>query len=104
MTLVIGAIVFWNKAMNFDNAMRRRFEAVEIGDLRAEVCNQMLGTPELESKDFCLPQRNGFEKLFEEAAKSNAMVYLRWKNGANWYYCIGFDTNGRVAFKGQGNS
>lgn len=53
---------------------------------------------------FCLPQKHGFEEQFEAASRSSAVEYLLWINGMNWYYCIGFDAEGKVVVKGEGHS
>lgn len=87
----------------FDRQEQRGYERIATRTTKDEVI-QILGEPIETQGTFCLPQRLGFEDLFEAAERSNAVEYLLWINGMNWYYCIGFDSSGRVAIKGEGHS
>lgn len=87
----------------FDLKMDRAYESVRMGTPKAEVLT-VLGQAIRVEPTFCLPQRHGFEGQFEEADRSTSTEYYLWLNGVNWYYCIGFDRNGKVSMKGQGHS
>lgn len=87
----------------FDRGMHARYEKISEGETRRLVFNA-LGEPRAKSDEFNLPQRHGFEHLFDAAVKSPAVEYYQWINGMNWYYCIGFDSNGIVVIKGEGHS
>jgi hypothetical protein len=87
----------------FDRDMYARYEKISEGDYKRPVFDA-LGEPRARSDGFNLPQRHGFEHLFDAAAKSPAVEYGLWINGMNWYYCIGFDSNGIVVIKGEGHS
>ncbi len=87
----------------FDRNLQKSYEAISPG---AEKWQAMaaLGQPWQTKDVFCLPQRHGFENYFEAAERSSAVEYLLWINGTNWFYCIGFDSEGKVVVKGEGHS
>lgn len=87
----------------FDRGRHARYEAISNGDGKISVV-KALGEPRARSDEFSLPQRHGFESLFDAAEKSRAVEYYQWVNGINWYYCIGFDAAGTVVVKGEGHS
>ena len=87
----------------FDRARHRTYEAISIGSSKGAAL-QGLGEPLRQERTFCLPQRHGFEEQFEAAERSSAVEYALWHNGINWYYCIGFDSHGKVVIKGEGCS
>ncbi|MCX6854424.1 MAG: hypothetical protein NTV80_05910 [Verrucomicrobia bacterium] len=87
----------------FKYGMDTRYEKISEGDSKRSVFDA-LGEPRTKSDVFNLPQRHGFEHLFDVAEKSSAVEYYQWINGMNWYYCIGFDASGAVVIKGQGHS
>lgn len=87
----------------FDRGMHARYEKITVGESKKSVVDA-IGEPQDKSDVFNLPQRHGFEQLFDAAEKSPAVEYYLWINGANWYYCIGFDSAGTVVIKGAGNS
>lgn len=87
----------------FDRSLHTRYEEISNGLNKRRVV-EALGEPRSRSDEFNLPQRQGFEPLFDAAKKSSAVEYYLWINGPNWYYCIGFDAAGTVVFKGEGHS
>lgn len=86
-----------------DRSMDRQYQRLELGTGIEEVIER-LGPPRSEGANFLLPQRKGFEDAFERAENSEASVFYLWINGSNWYYCLGFDNEGRLVVKGQGHS
>lgn len=87
----------------FDRGMHARYEKIAEGESK-ELAIDVLGKPRAKSDEFNLPQRQGFEHLFDAAESSLAVEYYQWINGMNWYYCIGFDSSGVVVIKGEGHS
>ena len=87
----------------FNREDQRGYEQIAKG-LTKDQAIHLLSQPIEICDTFCLPQRQGFERLFDAAERSDAVEYLLWVNGTNWYYCIGFDSYGRVAVKGEGHS
>ncbi len=87
----------------FDRGMQKAYATIRIGDDKSNLL-AAFGQPHRVAPTFCLPQPQGFEQLYEEARRSASVEYYLWINGMNWYYCIGFDSNGKVAMKGEGNS
>ena len=87
----------------FDRGMHARYEGIPEGVGKSLVF-AALGEPSAKSDEFKLPQRQGFEHLFDAAEKTSAVEYYQWINGTNWFYCIGFDSNGIVVIKGDGHS
>ena len=89
--------------MGFDSAKHDAYTQVGIGDPKDKVI-ELLGDPLQMGEMFLLPQRKGFEEYFEEAEVSDSTEYYLWKNKSNWFYCIGFDKDGKVIVKGEGSS
>ena len=87
----------------FDRGVDARYQRIPISHDKRAVLSE-LGEPQKIGKELLLPQRRGFEVLFHQAEGSSAVEYYQWINGVNWYYCIGFDSAGRVAIKGEGHS
>ena len=87
----------------FDRGMHARYEKIYEGQSKRFVVDT-LGEPQTKTDEFNLPQRHGFEHLFDAAESSPAVEYYQWINGMNWYYCIGFDSSGAVVIKGEGSS
>jgi hypothetical protein len=87
----------------FDRGIHARYERITVGEARQAVIDA-LGAPNAKSDEFNLPQRHGFEHLFDAAERSSSVEYYQWINGTNWFYCIGFDSAGIVVIKGEGHS
>jgi hypothetical protein len=87
----------------FDHGMHANYEKISKAESKRLVFDA-LGEPRAKSDGFNLPQRHGFEQLFDAAEKTPAVEYYQWINGMNWYYCIGFDSDGIVVLKGEGHS
>ena len=87
----------------FDRGMHANYEKISKGESKKSVVDA-LGEPRAKTDEFNLPQRHGFEHLFDSAKKSSAVEYYQWINGMNWYYCVGFDSSGEVVIKGEGHS
>jgi hypothetical protein len=87
----------------FDRGMHARYGKISRGESK-DLVFDALGEPRAKSDEFNLPQRHGFEHLINAAEESPAVEYYQWINGMNWYYCIGFDSDGIVVIKGEGHS
>lgn len=82
--------------------MDREYRRLEAGS-SLEDAIERLGPPKSEGATFLLPQRAGFEDAFDQAENSKATAFYLWINGPNWYYCLGYDAEGRLAVKGEGH-
>lgn len=112
-TLIVAILVFaislvfiprgYNMLMGFDRSLHNKFKSLEIGTAREDVI-ATLGEPIATSADCCLPQRLGYESEFARATKSSAVKYYLWRNGMNWYYCLGFDESSKLVFVSEGHS
>jgi hypothetical protein len=89
--------------MGFERKRQAAYENLALGDTKRQVI-EALGEPKATSPFFNLPQRAGHEDCFQQAEASDAVEFHQWINGGNWYYCIGYDANGRVVVKGEGHS
>lgn len=90
--------------MHFDRATQRAFDILPMG-ITLEDASARLGTdPIRDAPECCLPQRHAFEIEFERAENSDAVHFYLYQNGINWYYCLGFDADGRLVVTGQGCS
>ncbi|MCX7009895.1 MAG: hypothetical protein NTY53_22080 [Kiritimatiellaeota bacterium] len=89
--------------LGFERGMQKSYESIKIGTAKGDVLAGP-GKPMKTEAVFCLPQKSGFESLFTQAEHSTAIEFCLWHKGGNWYYCVGFDKDGKVAFKGEGNS
>jgi hypothetical protein len=89
--------------MQFDRGLHSQFQNLENGVSKSEILS-LLGEPIKSDDDCCLPQQIGFEDEFARANKSKAVEYFLWRNGINWYYCIGFDENDELVVKLEGCS
>ena len=102
-SVVIAPFAF-DALMGFDRSIQLDFERLILGVSLDEAKAQLKSDPIRKSAECCLPQRHGFETEFERAERSTATIYYLFKNGANWYYCLGFDSDGLLVVKTQGNS
>ena len=75
-----------------------RFAKVEPGHTRNQVV-ATLGEPARESGAFELPQREGYERLFEGAHASRSSRFLYWNTGVDEVAVVGLNEQGEVAFK-----
>lgn len=89
--------------MQFDRGLHRQVQRLEDGTPKTEII-ALLGEPIKTNAECCLPQQNGFEDEFASAAKSTAVKYFLWRNGVNWYYCIGFDEDDKLVVVLEGCS
>jgi len=90
--------------MRFDRSAQRAFESLPMGITIDEASEHLGAKPIRDASQCCLPQRRAFEGEFERAEKSDAVHFYLFQNGVNWYYCLGFDADGRLVVTGQGAS
>jgi len=81
----------------------RRFESVTEGESEVHVL-ELLGSPDERDQTFQLSQREGFESIYEGAARSGSTYWLRWRRSIDLTYTVGFDTNQKVRFKAVGGT
>jgi|694.fasta_scaffold59091_5 hypothetical protein len=85
----------------YDKTMQLRYDQLALDILAKDVVTK-LGQPCDTNITYCLPQY--FEPDIGKASNQSARVFYLWRNGINWYYCIGFDGEDRLIVKGQGHS
>jgi|GEM_PF-1792478 len=108
-TLIASACVFaypyaHDALMRFDRSTQLAFDTLPMG-IKLDEAKKRLGSDSIREADLCcLPQRLGFEPEFERAVKSPASRFYLFRNGVNWYYCLGFDADGHLVVTGQGCS
>lgn len=90
--------------MQFDRVAQRSFDTLPMGITLDEASARLGSDPIRDSPECCLPQRHAFESEFERAANSGAVHFYLYRNGVNWYFCLGFDADGRLVVTGQGCS
>ncbi len=93
----------YDLVMQFDRDLHASLRDLNIGTDKSRVFT-LLGEPITSDTECCLPQSAGFESEFARAKESNAVEYFLWRNGVNWYYCIGFDKNNKLVTKLEGGS
>ena len=76
----------------------RRFTRVQKGHARPDVVAE-LGAPARELPMLQLPQRAGYEAMYEEAQRSSASTYLYWDTGLDEVAVVGLNGRGTVVFK-----
>lgn len=88
----------------FDVTVQNEFDSLPMGITLKDAQNRLRSSPIDQAKTCCLPQRNSFEAEFARAERSGAVKFYLFRNGINWYYCLGFDPDGRLVVTGQGCS
>ena len=100
---LLGLFISPRGLLVLDRSMDQEYQRLEFGTSIEQVIERF-GPPRSEGRRFFLPQRKGFEDAFERAENSDAVFFYLWMNGGNWYYCLGFDDEGRLVVKEQGHS
>ena len=94
--------MFINGATSFDTEMQRGSNQIECG-CRFGVVMDLLGTPDESSTKF--PRAlDGYKRGIHAADLRRCTEFHSWRNGSNWFYCIGTDSNGDVVLKAEGHS
>ena len=109
LAVVLGACVFAypsarDALMHFDRAGQLAFDTLPMGITLDDASAHLGSDPIRDAVECCLPQRQAFESEFERAENSDAVRFYLYRNGINWYYCLGFDADGRLVVTGQGCS
>lgn len=86
-----------------DRSIDREYRRLELGTSIEEVVDR-LGPARSKGENLLLPQEMGFEDAFQRAQNSEAIIFYLWMNGGNWFYCLGFDDEGKLVIKEQGHS
>jgi len=107
--VILGSYVFAypyarDALMQFDRTAQRTFDSLPMGISLDDASARLGSDPIRDAPECCLPQRHAFETEFERAENSNAVHFCLYRNGINWYYCLGFDSDGRLVVTGQGCS
>lgn len=89
--------------MGYDRAVQEDFDSIAVGMEKSEVVD-LLGKPRDTLSEFPFSWLSGPDSHLSEKKRELCVEYLLWGNGGNWFYCIGFDTKGRVIEKAEGHS
>ena len=96
--LVLGpALLNW--AVGFDTEMQRSFRELKY-EQSLESAIHVLGEP-CEQTDYFL--LGAYKSNFTDSI-DQCDFFVTWKNGLNWYYCIGIDDHGNIVLKAEGHS
>lgn len=88
--------------LGFDRAMQSRFESIKTGDSKEKAIEQ-LGVPMSVATHF--PLEIGYQKNQIPSSQLNQCVeFMTWRNGVNWYYCVGIGPLGTIIVKAEGHS
>lgn len=90
--------------MRFERPTQRAFDSLPMGITLPDATSRLGLDPIRDAPECCLPQRQAFESEFKRAEESDAVHFYLYRNGINWYYCLGFDEDGRLVVTGQGCS
>ncbi len=90
--------------MQFARDAQYSFDTLPLGITLDEATARLRSAPIGDASESCLPQRQGFESDFARAENSDAVHFYLFRNGTNWYYCLGFDSDGKLVFTGEGCS
>ena len=82
--------------------MQHAFDRIELNcDKQAAI--DLLG-PEYSVSPYFSRALSGYESSLSQSAMSESIEFLTWRNGGNWFYCIGVDADGRITLKSDGHS
>lgn len=105
--LVLSVWILGERVVNplteWDRDLHPRYRSIRSGMAKESVVH-MLGKPRDEGSEFRLSQQDGFERQYEQAARSNARYWLFWYNGIDVTYAVGFDRDGSVAMTAWGGT
>lgn len=99
--LVLIPIGF-SRLTGFDTAMQAEFRQIAIGDSRVDLLADM-GMPKSSGAEFSRELAT-YRTDVAESDISRTREFLVWRNGMNWYYCIGLDADDKIVFKIEGHS
>jgi hypothetical protein len=104
--LVAGMLVLppmlFDCMMGFDNNMQRAFDHIEIQSNK-QTAIDTLGPEYTISSNFSRAL-SGYESSLPQSALSASVEFLTWRNGGNWFYCVGIDADGNITLKSDGHS
>ena len=93
-----------HEATRFDGKMHRSYKSLRVGMMKQDVFRRM-GKPPLRTNTYSII---GYTSVNEnECIKTNdaaGSIFYTWDNGIDWYYYVGFSTNGHMTAKRQGGS
>ena len=88
--------------MSFDTKMQRAYEQVECG-VQFDSAIGLLGEPYESTSEFSRALAT-YKQSIPAADLNKCTEFHCWRNGANWFYCIGTDCRGDIIFKAEGHS
>ena len=90
---------FW---LVYEGRRQFAYEQISVGATRQEAI-ELLGQPR--STESYFSREIAYRKSEFKSDELEACVeFSVWNNGGNWFYCLGFDDNGKVVLKAEGNS
>ena len=94
--------MLFNWMTSFDTKMQRAYEQIEYGsDFENSI--GVLGEPIESSSEFSRAL-SGYERDIPAAELAKCTEFHTWRNGSNWFYCIGIDCKGVITVKAEGHS
>ena len=106
-TVVVAAMIsvpplLFDYMIGFDRDMQHAFDRIELNcDKQAAI--DLLG-PEYSVSPYFSRALSGYESSLSQSAMSESIEFLTWRNGGNWFYCIGVDADGGITLKSDGHS
>lgn len=104
--VVAGAIFAWSQARDFitgiDWEIERYVKKLEIGSSKNGIVSVM-GEPSRTEEFSCLPNGPTASDR-RQIGDIDAVEYLLWRNGANHFYCMGFDKDEKLVIVLTGSS
>ena len=88
--------------LGYDHSRHRLYREIQINS-KAITAVQLLGQP-VEKAEYFPRQLSAFELDVPAEKREAASQFWTWRNGGNWFYCIGIDDNNLIVFKIEGHS
>lgn len=90
-------------AVGWDAGKDTAFNAIKPNQKSVDVV-AALGADYERSNQFRLAQYQGYEFIYLDASRSRCAYFLRWVNGVDLVYVVGFDAADTAIFKASGKS
>lgn len=88
--------------LGYEHQRQRAYEKIIIGEHKT-LALELLGEP-LSTETFFSREISYRESEFPAEDIAKCVEFIVWRNGGNWFYCVGIDDNGRIVLKSDGHS